>query len=237
MKRKQPVLALKPTQFSIGILEVESKYERLLKMSKSDRQKFAFTKEVPVVVSPWQMLYVLDHHHHIYSCWLAGVKFVNIKIAHDFSKKKMDFIQFWKKMGTINCAHLYDQFGDGPRNPVYLPPDIRGMADDPYRSLAWVVRKQGGFIHTGTTFAEFHWANYFRKHRLLHETGRRGLKDILNQALLLSQSKPAKNLPGFKLNKKLIEKTKKRIQAGKTPKTVAVFGSHSKSIGGTLPLR
>ena len=237
MKKTQPVLALKPTQFSVGILEVEAKFEFLMKMKKSDRQKFAFSKPVPVVISPVDTLYVLDHHHHVYSCWLAGVEFVNIEVVHDFSKKKLNFVTFWKKMNSLNCAHLFDQFGEGPRNPLYLPPDIRGMADDPYRSLAWLVRKEGGFIHTGTTFAEFHWANFFRKHKLLHETGRRGMQLILNDALILAQSSKAKHLPGYKLDKKLVAKTQKRIATGKLAKTKFVFGQHPKSIGGTQPLR
>jgi hypothetical protein len=237
MKRKQPVLALKPTQFSVGILEVESKFEALLEMKKAARQKFAFSKPVPVVISPWSTLYVLDHHHHIYSCWLAGVSFVHIQIAHDFSKKKWDFVKFWKEMNEMSCAHLFDQFGEGPRNPLYLPADIRGMADDPYRSLAWLVRKEGGYKQTATTFAEFSWANFFRDHRLLHETGRRGMQSILNEALMLAQSPKAKSLPGYHRDAKLIAQTEKRIATGKQAKTKFVFGQHAKSIGGTQPLR
>jgi hypothetical protein len=42
-------------------------------------------------------------------------------------------------------VYPYCQFGEGPRKPLYLPRDIRGLADDPYRSLAWFVRKAGGF--------------------------------------------------------------------------------------------
>ena len=211
------------------------------------------------MISPWETLHVLDHHHHIYACSLAGVQFVKIKVVHDFREKqskakdartpnnnanyyevpktKMKFRDFWKKMNKLNCAHLYDQFGQGPRDPLYLPPDIRGMADDPYRSLAWLVRKEGGFLHTGKTFAEFAWANYFRKHNLLRETGRRGIVAMLNDALLLAQDPAAKKLPGFKINKKLIEKTKERIAKKKPAKTKFVFGRHPKGIGGVQPLK
>lgn len=94
-------------------------------------------------------------------------------------------------------CYPYDQFGEGPRSPLYLPIDVRGMADDPYRSLAWMVRKEGGYENSNETFAEFQWADLFRKHRLLESTGRSGFQRALHRAVRLAQSREAKDLPGY----------------------------------------
>jgi hypothetical protein len=37
-----------------------------------------------------------------------------------------------------------------------------GMRDDPYRSLAALVRKSGGYEKSTRPFSEFVWANHFR---------------------------------------------------------------------------
>ncbi len=63
-------------------------------------------------------------------------------------------------------SYPYCQFGQGPRKEYYLPNDIRGLADDPYRSLAWFVRKAGAFENSEKNFAEFTWANFFRSKKL-----------------------------------------------------------------------
>ena len=36
------------------------------------------------------------------------------------------------------------------------------MTDDPYRSLAWLVRRNGGYCKTSSEFAEFKWADWLR---------------------------------------------------------------------------
>ena len=58
--------------------------------------------------------------------------------------------------------HLLDQFGLGPHEPRLLPEDIRGLADDPYRSLAWALRHAGAYEKTDLAFSEFKWADFLR---------------------------------------------------------------------------
>jgi hypothetical protein len=78
-----------------------------------------------------------------------------------------------------------------------LPNDIRGLADDPYRSLAWLVRKEGGYLNSDEPFAEYKWANLFRRRRLLESKGRRGLVRAVKQSLDLARSPAARRLPGY----------------------------------------
>ena len=62
-------------------------------------------------------------------------------------------------------------------------------------------RKAGAFENSDRNFAEFQWANFFRKRGLLDDLGRDGMPDALVKAVKLAQSSAAKKLPGYgKLN-------------------------------------
>ena len=70
------------------------------------------------------------------------------------------------------------------------------MADDPYRSLAWAVRRAGGYEKTSLLYAEFKWADYFRKN--IHiARGDAAFKKAVKDALMLCRSEKSRCLPGF----------------------------------------
>jgi hypothetical protein len=197
VKPFQPVLALKPTQFAVGVLEVEYKVGKLKSLKRRKLKRYLRDTPVPIVISPWKELCIVDHHHFVFACWHADVKCVRVEVVENFSRSQLSYSAFWKMMAKEQFAYLFDQFGDGPRSPIYLPIDIRGMADDPYRSLAWMIRKEGGFENSAQKFAEFEWADYFRKNRLLHSHGRSGFHRAIRRGLSLARSPKAARLPGF----------------------------------------
>jgi hypothetical protein len=211
---KKRILDLKPTQFAVGMLEVDEKIELAKKMSKKQLKAYVADNPVPVVLSPHGHLYIVDHHHFCCVCYHIGIKKVRVTITKDFSKSKISYSDFWKWMFSNRNAYPYCQFGEGPRKALYLPRDIRGMADDPYRSLAWFVRKAGAFENSDKNFAEFRWANFFRAKKLLDSYGMAGMPQAMAKAVKLAQSPAAKNLPGYgKLNLKQQEKAVVKVKA------------------------
>ena len=90
-----------------------------------------------------------------------------------------------------------DQFGVGPHDPNHLPEDVRSLADDPFRSVAWQVRKRGGYDKSSLPFAEFKWAQYFREHIKTYPT-RADFEQAVIEALAIAHAPGAKNLPGYK---------------------------------------
>jgi hypothetical protein len=197
IKSFQPILCLKPTQFSVGVLEVEHKVLEAQRLSKKKLTKLVRKTPVPIIVAPWGDLFVSDHHHFIFMCWHLKVRKLRVEIVKDYSRSKLSYRQFWRRMVEDHCAHLYDQFGDGPREALYLPHDIRGLADDPYRSLAWMARKEGAYENSREQFAEFKWADFFRRKRLLARQGRSGFVPAVKEAWTLARSKGASQLPGY----------------------------------------
>jgi hypothetical protein len=77
-----------------------------------------------------------------------------------------------------------------------LPQQLDKLVDDPYRSLAGYVRDAGGFDKTPTAFAEFIWADFFRRNVPVEDV-QRNFPSAVQAALPLAQSHLAKGIPGF----------------------------------------
>jgi hypothetical protein len=192
MRRK--VTDLRPTQFAVGLFEVEKKMDKLQKLKKEELEPYLEDHPVPGVLYRNDEIFLIDHHHLVRACWELDIEKVNIKIAADLSH--LSEKEFWAELDKKGWHHLYDQFGKGPHDPGLLPSNVRGLADDLYRSLAWALREAGGYEKTDVLFCEFLWANFLRT-RVPIGRGEEGFKKALDAALLLARSDEAKKLPGF----------------------------------------
>ena len=192
MKRK--VLELRPTQFALGMREVQRKVEKLRAMGHGERSDYLHERLVRVVLAAHGRVFIVDHHHHARACWELGIEEVPVAIEEDYSRLSVD--AFWDKMRASGWAHLYDQFGRGPHPPQLLPEDVRGMADDRYRSLAWALRLDGVFEKTEEAFAEFRWADFLRA-EVVVGPGDEGFRKAVADACEAVRSPKAKALPGY----------------------------------------
>ena len=191
---KLKVLELKPTQFAVGMREVEKRAAKLRGHSGSTRHDYLQGHPVPVVVAAGARYYMVDRHHLARACWELGIEEVHAEIRADLSKHAP--ADFWDVMGKSHWSRLYDQFGKGPHDPLLLPENVRGLADDRYRSLAWEVRRQGGFAKSEELFAEFKWAEYFRP-KVAVGPGDSGFEAALKEAMALCHRPECRRLPGF----------------------------------------
>lgn len=191
-----PVLDLRPTQFVLGMKEIESKVEKISKLDPKAWAKYRDDHVIPVVVGPGPQFYMIDHHHFARACWELGKTDFKIKIIDD--KNKLSEQHFWNFMIRKEWTYLHDQFGLGPHAPAALPADIRCLADDPYRSLAWAVRDVGGFKKVDVPFFEFKWAAFYRQNLTTRLHSKSDFKDAVKTALKLSQTDDARYLPGYK---------------------------------------
>jgi len=193
--RKAGVLSLRVTQMAAGMKEVEHKMAKLQGLEKSPRKLDEYLKSnpVPVVLGPKGRSYIIDHHHLVRAAWQAHVPEVYIEVKADLSG--LSESAFWDRMKKEAWVYPYDENGK-PRDVSDLPKDVRGLADDPYRSVAWAVRERGGFEKTGKPFAEFQWADFFRA-RLRTDPGGRDFDKAVDEAMALAHSPQAKGLPGY----------------------------------------
>lgn len=186
---------LKPTQITVGMLQVEHKRKRLRQLEKRPAELVAFILEHPirVVLGSRNEAYVIDHHHLAVALMLEHFETAPMSVEHDFSSIKVT--AFWKKMQTVGLVHLYD--ADGKQRTLRdIPSKLKLLEDDPYRSLAGFVREAGGFTKVATPYAEFQWADFYRSH-IKKKIVQKHFKKALKQAMELAHHQDARSLPGF----------------------------------------
>lgn len=196
MRKKLHPLKLKPTQFTLGMIEVQEKVEKMRRMGDHQLEKYLEDRPVPCILGPDSCLYSIDRHHLIRACWELNLKEIDILQIADLSHLEME--EFWDVMKKARWVYLFDQFGNGPHSEKLLPVDIRGLADNPYRSLAWMVRESKGFEKENIPFIEFYWADLFRKQISFDPSSESGIKKAKDEALAYIKKQNLKSKDIFK---------------------------------------
>ena len=184
--------ALRPTQITVGMREVEAKRKRWREFRKS-KEDFLGKHMIPVIKGPQDRYYVIDHHHLALALHREGVKEIAVTIVADL--RKVDKEAFWVYLDNRAWMHPFDREG---RRCEYkdLPKKITGLVDDPFRSLAGELRRSGGFAKDTTPFSEFLWADFLRR-RIKRRVIDTDFSSALEQALHLAKSADADYLPGW----------------------------------------
>jgi hypothetical protein len=184
---------LRPTQFSVGYVEVELKAAEWKKLKKKQRQQVLESHVFPAVLGLDGAYYIVDHHHLGIALIEQGLKDVWITKLDDMSWLKPAI--FWRTMEFRSWAHPYDHRGRR-RDYADMPQKLTRMQNDPYRSLAGLVRRAGGCAKDLAPFSEFLWADFFRPRvgaRLIADQPRRAVRI----GVKLARSKEACYLPGW----------------------------------------
>ena len=195
--RKSPVLVvlgppgIKDTRPYPSIVEVAGKIEAWSKNRNKDVEtandvSAEKTGETKLADDAAATIFVIDRHHQSLALLLNGFKTAPIQVVHDFSDLTTE--QFWQ---TMKDKHLLYPNADNGEPASF---------DDIYRSLAWYVRKAGGFDKVAVPYAEFHWADYFRE-RMDKEFVTGNFEAAIKEAMTLAQSADASELPGYIVTK------------------------------------
>ena len=184
---------LRPTQMTVGLREVKAKRETWKQAGASKQETFLGRHMVPVIQGPRDRFYVIDHHHLCRALLEDGQTDVEITVVANLSRLEKD--AFWVFMDNRGWLHPYDAEGKR-RDWADLPKRVADMADDPYRSLAGALRRAGGFAKDTTPFAEFLWADFFRR-RIKPGRLKSHFPKALDEALVLAKSGDADFLPGW----------------------------------------
>ena len=191
----QPVAIadLRPTQITVGFLEVANKRKEWRRHAKKHGPEFLGRHMVPIVIGPKERFYLIDHHHLVRALYEEGIVHVLTSIVFDLSH--LDKQEFWSVMDHRHWIYPFDTDG-ARRSWKDLPATVADLADDPYRSLAGALRRSGGFAKDGTPFSEFMWADFLR-----NRIGRKIVEDefdkALHQASKLAHDRDASFLPGW----------------------------------------
>jgi len=187
--------ALRPTQFAVGYREVEERAQNIVGKSPKKFKKYMEEHLPLLVVGPGGVPYLIDGHH-------LALALVRHRVTDHFEARieanwrDLSPAEFWKNMRQHGWVYLYDNEGRGPLEPDRLPRKVTELGDDPYRALAWAVRKRGGYRKTNASFAEFKWAKYFRS-RITIGSAPGDFDRAVEAALKISHLPEAQDLPGY----------------------------------------
>lgn len=148
---------------------------------------------VPVVLGPKKRNYVVDHHHMARALLDEGVKDVLVTVTSDLSKLDKD--AFLTVLDNRGWMHPFDENGKRCGYDA-LPKSMADLVDDPYRSLAGELRRQGGFAKDTTPFSEFLWADFLRR-RIGRGAVAKCFDKAMKRALVLAKNEDADYLPGW----------------------------------------
>ena len=191
-----------PTQFNIGIIAMKDKRDKMIaKYNKElkDRkklEKYLLKKAAPAYLAENGQYYIVDRHHTSRALYEANLPIDEFPIIVIKDLSDMKLSDLFDYLGSINGLYLYEN-GQGPLDPRHLPDHIWELEDDPYRSLAWLVREEGGFEKVNVNFLEFIWANYFRKKITIHSGDESELDKLLPAAIDMAHHQDASHLPGY----------------------------------------
>ncbi len=183
---------LRPTQITVGMREVAEK-RKLWREKAEHGDTYLGRHLIPVLLGPKRKSYVIDHHHLTRALMEEGVKDIATTVVADLSMLDRD--AFWVFADNRGWCHPYDE--DGRRRAFDdIPKSLKGLKDDPFRSLAGELRRAGGFAKDTTPFSEFLWADFLRRKMKAGEV-REDFGAALSRALRLAKSPKAGYLPGW----------------------------------------
>ena len=189
-----PLKALRPTQITVGMREVEARRKRWKgQTTKAKRARFLQKHLIPVILGPEGEHYILDHHHLAMALHQEGLQEMYVTVVADLSR--LDLGTFWFVMDNRDWIHPFDH--KGVRRPhTEIPRSIDKLIDDPFRSLAGELRRAGGFAKDTVLYSEFLWADFLRR-RMKGKEVTRDFKRALRRAMELAKGKDASYLPGW----------------------------------------
>lgn len=159
------------------------------------------SKPLRVVAVSDEDLRVIDGHHMARILFLLGKQEAKVLVYFDQAFLELSEDEIWNLFKQNGWVHLRDR----DRNSIHpheIPRFIGDLNDDPFRSLAWMLKKLKAFRKTGVSFQEFMWADFL--HREFADQGlefdfssREGYRDALKASVeIIAQKSEDLELPG-----------------------------------------
>lgn len=183
-----------PTQFAVGELEVNAKVKKFKKMSASEISQYASEHQGLVVIGPGNTLYLADGHHIAAALLKVNKETMPVEVAANLST--LSETDFEKNMLANHWTWLLDENGKSGKTFSQLPTHVADLGNNLYRSLAWLVRKAGGYSKTSELWTDFLWSEYFRAHITIADKDT-DMEKATKEALKIVHSPDAKDLPGY----------------------------------------
>lgn len=183
---------VRPTQTSLGFRVVERKMRDLSRLDNLELQKFLIIRAAPIVIGPHNTVFVQDRQHEFAALLQMGHSKGYGKVTGDFSHLSWD--EFKEIMTSRRKVYL-SRLGQ-PITFDELPIRISEMINDPLRSIASEIRKDGAYRKSSEPFGENEWADALRGF-IPHELAANFPESARMLAKTWAHTQRAAHLPGF----------------------------------------
>gem|GEM_PF-111565 len=191
-----PILELRPTQLIMGERTVRTKVDELQDIIRDgDVRKYLVAHPVPVIIGPGGTKYMLDRHHRVRAAWEAGLVSTPYIVKADWSR--LSQAEFEERMKRKNLAYLLDEHGAGPVPASRLPGDVRGLVNDPVRSVVDRLIELKVIRELRKPHSENAWVAFFHGNLKTPDIGAH-FDEAVAEATALARSPAASHLPGYK---------------------------------------
>ncbi len=190
------VAQLLPTQWCVGLAEVNSRQLDFNELSPKERLNYLKNKPVPLVRNGSGSLWMIDRHHRLRALLdlEQNATTYGYVIENFPTEDESESLRLLAERGWL---YLYNGRGQGPLSPQDLAKSLLQLEDDPYRSLAWKLKKEGLLRPEPLIpYHEFRWGNWLRS-RALPPFSSKSLKPALPAARSLVRSSAASQLAGW----------------------------------------
>jgi hypothetical protein len=162
---KERVYNTHVTQAVVGKKEIDFRIEEIEMAAQEEiLEELKLKKPGKVIVGPKNQLWTIDGHHFGLSLLNSGRSKMYFRVWDDWSHlSKKRFIRAMEKK---NFFYRGDENGDELPLNVIKNLEWGDLVDDPYRSLAYFVRKGGGYRKRKTAFQEFKWGDAYRNRQV-----------------------------------------------------------------------
>jgi hypothetical protein len=170
-------------------------------LNSQELSEWVESKPLRVIAVSDEELRVIDGHHMARILYLLGKQEAKVIVYYDEALLELSEDEIWNLFRQNGWIHLRDR----DRNSIHpheIPRFIGDLNDDPFRSLAWMLKKLKVFKKTGVSFQEFIWADFL--HSEFAEQGLdfdfstpKGYRDALKESVEIIARKPeVLELPG-----------------------------------------
>jgi hypothetical protein len=184
---------LRPTQMTVGLREVEIKRREWKEADQNKRSRLLRHHVLPAVTGPKGRPYIVDHHHFARALLEEKAGCVAVYLLADLSDLPKG--EFWTFLDNSAWCHAYDETGRRC-DLADIPSQLADLADDPYRSLAGGLIREGACAKSSKPFSEFLWADFLR-HRIELKEVKHDFPAALAKAIKIAGSEQAESLPGW----------------------------------------
>ncbi len=198
------------TQAAIGGIEVDIRAAKIKKMSTSELDTYQVEKAGRIIRYN-NKNYLVDGHHMLNAMHRAGHKTFLVQVVENWSGISQTEFET-RLLDRGYCLVLSEGAARYPELRGIISQKAIALPDDPYRSLAWGVKKVGGFAKSEQDYAEFKWARYLETKisvSLIHQD----FKQAIRESLSFVHLPQASLLPGYKSKPDYsLEQVEKRLR-------------------------